>query len=295
MPQSLFKGAIPALITPFKNGKVDEAAFKKLVERQIAAGVHGLVPVGTTGETATLSHDEHKRVVEMCVEVAAGRVPVIAGAGSNSTEEAIELVSHAKTIGADAALVVTPYYNRPSQEGLYRHYEAINNAVELPVLVYNVPSRTAGDISNETLERLSKLPNIIGVKDATGDLTRASVQRITCGDQWVLLSGDDPTSLGYVAHGGHGCISVTANVAPEAYAAFMSAAIAGDFPAALYWQDRLVRLHKALFLDASPAPTKFALSVLGLCEPDVRLPIAPCSDAVKPAILSAMREAGLSV
>ena len=295
MPQSLFKGAIPALITPFKNGKVDEAAFKNLVERQIAAGVHGLVPVGTTGETATLSHDEHKRVVEMCVEVAAGRAPVIAGAGSNSTEEAIELVSHAKTIGADAALVVTPYYNRPSQEGLYRHYEAINNAVELPVLVYNVPSRTAGDISNETLERLSKLPNIIGVKDATGDLTRASVQRITCGDQWVLLSGDDPTSLGYVAHGGHGCISVTANVAPEAYAAFMSAAIAGDFPAALYWQDRLVRLHKALFLDASPAPTKFALSVLGLCEPDVRLPIAPCSDAVKPAILSAMREAGLSV
>ena len=295
MPQSLFKGAIPALITPFKNGKVDEAAFKNLVERQIAAGVHGLVPVGTTGETATLSHDEHKRVVEMCVEVAAGRVPVIAGAGSNSTEEAIELVSHAKTIGADAALVVTPYYNRPSQEGLYRHYQAINNAVELPVLVYNVPSRTAGDISNETLERLSKLPNIIGVKDATGDLTRASVQRITCGDQWVLLSGDDPTSLGYVAHGGHGCISVTANVAPEAYAAFMSAAIAGDFPAALYWQDRLVRLHKALFLDASPAPTKFALSVLGLCEPDVRLPIAPCSDAVKPAILSAMREAGLSV
>lgn len=295
MPQSLFKGAIPALITPFKNGKVDEAAFKNLVERQIAAGVHGLVPVGTTGETATLSHDEHKRVVEMCVEVAAGRVPVIAGAGSNSTEEAIELVSHAKTIGADAALVVTPYYNRPSQEGLYRHYEAINNAVELPVLVYNVPSRTAGDISNETLERLSKLPNIIGVKDATGDLTRASVQRITCGDQWVLLSGDDPTSLGYVAHGGHGCVSVTANVAPEAYAAFMSAAIAGDFPAALYWQDRLVRLHKALFLDASPAPTKFALSVLGLCEPDVRLPIAPCSDAVKPAILSAMREAGLSV
>ena len=267
----------------------------QLVERQIAAGVHGLVPVGTTGETATLSHDEHRRVVELCVSSAAGRVPVIAGAGSNSTDEAIELVRHAKTIGADAALVVTPYYNRPSQEGLYRHYEAINNAVELPVLVYNVPSRTAGDISNETLERLSKLPNIIGVKDATGDLTRASVQRITCGDQWVLLSGDDPTSLGYVAHGGHGCISVTANVAPEAYAAFMSAAIAGDFPAALYWQDRLVRLHKALFLDASPAPTKFALSVLGLCEPDVRLPIAPCSDAVKPAILSAMREAGLSV
>jgi 4-hydroxy-tetrahydrodipicolinate synthase len=295
MPQSLFKGAITALVTPFRNGAVDEAAFKRLVERQISAGIHGLVPVGTTGETATLSHEEHRRVVEMCVEVSAGRVPVIAGAGSNSTEEAIELVAHAKAIGADAALVVAPYYNRPSQEGLYRHFEAIANAVELPVVVYNVPSRTACDIANETLERLSKLPNIVGIKDATGDLVRASFQRISCGERWVMLSGDDPTALGYIAHGGHGCISVSSNVAPEAYVAFMNAALAGDFPTALYWQDRLVRLHKALFLDASPSPTKFAMNQLGLCEADVRLPIAPCADAVKPAVIAAMREAGLPV
>jgi len=218
---------------------------------------------------------------------------VIAGAGSNSTEEAIELATHAKTVGADAALVVTPYYNRPSQEGLYRHYEAIATAVELPILVYNVPSRTSCDIANETLERLSHLPNIVGIKDATGDLVRPSFQRLQCGDDWVMLSGDDPTAMGYVAHGGHGCISVSSNVAPEACAAFMNAALAGDFATARYWQDRLVSLHKALFLDSSPAPTKFALNHLGLCEPDVRLPLTACSDAVKPAILAAMKEAGL--
>jgi len=293
MVHSPFKGVIPALITPFRDGAVDEAAFVALVERQIAGGVHGVVPVGTTGETATLSHDEHRRVVELCVRTVKGRVPVIAGAGSNSTAEAIELVAHAKAVGADAALVVTPYYNRPSQEGLYRHYEAINNAVQLPVLVYNVPGRTSVDISNDTLVRLSKLPNIVGIKDATGDLTRASFQRIQCGDDWVMLSGDDPTALGYLAHGGHGVISVTANVAPEACATFMNACMAGQWETALYWQDRLVRLHKALFLDASPSPTKFAMAHLGLCGDDVRLPIAPCSDAVKPAILEAMREAGL--
>ncbi|PTS88191.1 4-hydroxy-tetrahydrodipicolinate synthase [Pseudomonas sp. HMWF010] len=293
MVHSPFKGVIPALVTPFRDGAVDEAAFVALVERQIAGGVHGVVPVGTTGETATLSHDEHRRVVELCVRTVKGRVPVIAGAGSNSTAEAIELVAHAKAVGADAALVVTPYYNRPSQEGLYRHYEAINNAVQLPVLVYNVPGRTSVDISNDTLVRLSKLPNIVGIKDATGDLTRASFQRIQCGDDWVMLSGDDPTALGYLAHGGHGVISVTANVAPEACATFMNACMAGQWETALYWQDRLVRLHKALFLDASPSPTKFAMAHLGLCGEDVRLPIAPCSDAVKPAILEAMREAGL--
>lgn len=293
MVHSPFKGVIPALVTPFRDGAVDEGAFVALVERQIAGGVHGLVPVGTTGETATLSHDEHRRVVELCVKTTKGRVPVIAGAGSNSTAEAIELVAHAKAIGADAALVVTPYYNRPSQEGLYRHYEAINNAVQLPVLVYNVPGRTSVDISNATLERLSKLPNIIGIKDATGDLTRASFQRIQCGPDWVMLSGDDPTALGYMAHGGHGVISVTSNVAPEACSTFMNACMNGEWETALYWQDRLVSLHKALFLDASPSPTKFAMAHLGLCEPDVRLPIAPCSDAVKPAILEAMREAGL--
>ncbi len=292
MPHPRFKGVLTALVTPFKAGAVDEAAFVRLVERQIAAGVHGLVPVGTTGETATLSHDEHRRVVELCVATAAGRVPVIAGAGSNSTEEAIELVRHAKTIGADAALVVTPYYNRPSQEGLYQHYAAINAAVQLPVFVYNVPARTSCDITNETLQRLAKLPNIIGVKDATGDLVRASLQRLECGPDWVLLSGDDPTALGYVAHGGHGCISVTSNVAPAACAAMMDAALSGDFKAAVAWQDRLVRLHKALFLDASPAPTKFALAHLGLCEAGVRLPLASCSDAVKPAILAALSEVG---
>ena len=293
MVHSPFKGVIPALITPFRDGAVDEAAFVALVERQIAGGVHGVVPVGTTGETSTLSHDEHKRVVELCVQTVKGRVPVIAGAGSNSTDEAIELAAHAKAVGADAALVVTPYYNRPSQEGLYRHYEAINNAVQLPVLVYNVPSRASVDISNETLARLAKLPNIIGIKDATGDLVRASMQRILCGPDWVMLSGDDPTALGYMAHGGHGVISVTCNVAPEACSAFINACLKGEWETALYGQDRLVQLHKALFLDSSPAPTKFAMAHLGLCEPDVRLPIAPCADAVKPAILEAMREAGL--
>jgi len=293
MVHSPFKGVIPALITPFRDGAVDEAAFVALVERQIAGGVHGVVPVGTTGETSTLSHDEHKRVVELCVQTVKGRVPVIAGAGSNSTDEAIELAAHAKAVGADAALVVTPYYNRPSQEGLYRHYEAINNAVQLPVLVYNVPSRASVDISNETLARLAKLPNIIGIKDATGDLVRASMQRVLCGPDWVMLSGDDPTALGYMAHGGHGVISVTCNVAPEACSAFINACLNGEWETALYGQDRLVQLHKALFLDSSPAPTKFAMAHLGLCQPDVRLPIAPCADAVKPAILEAMREAGL--
>ena len=293
MTLPLFRGVFPALITPFRDGELDEKAFVALVERQIAGGVHGLVPVGTTGETATLSHDEHRRVVELCVETARGRVPVIAGAGSNSTREAIELVTHAKTVGADAALVVTPYYNRPSQEGIYRHYAAINDAVQLPVLVYNVPSRTAGDVTNETLARLASLPNIVGIKDATGDITRASFQRLMCGPQWVMLSGDDPTGLGYMAHGGHGCISVTANVAPKACADFYNACLEGDFATARALQDKLVRLHKALFLDASPSPTKFAMARLGLCTDEVRLPIAPCSDAVKPQILEAMAEAGV--
>jgi 4-hydroxy-tetrahydrodipicolinate synthase len=293
MPKPLFQGVITALVTPFRDGAVDEGAFKSLVERQIGEGVHGLVPVGTTGETATLSHAEHMRVVELCIETAAGRVPVIAGCGSNSTAEAIDLMRHAKAVGAHGALVVTPYYNRPSQEGLYRHYAVLNDAVELPILVYNVPSRTAGDISNETLARLAKLPNIVGVKDATGDLVRASLMRLMCGEDFVMLSGDDPTALGYIAHGGHGCISVTSNVAPRACALAMEAALAGDFSGALTWQDRLVRLHKALFLDASPAPTKFALAQLGQTTEEVRLPLAPCADAVKPAILDAMRGAGV--
>ena len=231
MARPQFRGAIPALVTPFKNGALDEAAFRVLVERQIVGGVGGLVPVGTTGETATLSHQEHRRVVELCVEVAAGRAPVIAGAGSNSTDEAISLVRHAKDVGAQAALVVTPYYNRPSQEGLYRHYAAINDAVELPLLIYNVPARTSVDISNDTIERLAKLPNIAGVKDATSDLSRPSVMRLTCGEDFVLLSGEDGTALGYMAHGGHGCISVTANVAPEAMSRLINANIPEYGPA----------------------------------------------------------------
>jgi 4-hydroxy-tetrahydrodipicolinate synthase len=293
MSDPLFRGVLPALVTPFRNGELDETAFVALVERQIAGGVHGLVPVGTTGETATLSHDEHRRVVELCVKTAKGRVPVIAGAGSNSTAEAIELVHHAKTVGADAALVVTPYYNRPSQEGLYAHYAAINEAVQLPVLVYNVPGRTSVDISDATLARLSVLPNIVGIKDATGDMARATMQRITCGDGWVMLTGDDPTGLGYLAHGGHGCISVTSNVAPDLLSAFYNAALGGDWKAALYWQDRLLRLHKALFADASPGPTKFAMAQLGLCLEDARLPITPCSEAARELVLAAMREAGV--
>lgn len=293
MTEPLFKGVLPALVTPFRDGAVDEAAFVKLVERQIAGGVHGLVPVGTTGESATLSHDEHRRVVELCVATAGGRVPVIAGAGSNSTAEAIELARHAKTVGADAALVVTPYYNRPSQEGLYAHYAAIAEAVQIPVLVYNVPSRTSVDISNETLARLAKLPNIVGIKDATGDPGRASQQRLICGEGWTMLSGNDDSALGYMAHGGHGCISVTANVAPEQCAAFYNDALAGRWQDALYGQDRLIRLHKALFTDASPAPAKFALAHLGLCAEDARLPIVPASEAARTEVLAALRDAGL--
>ena len=294
MSLSKLRGIFTALVTPFRDGALDEAAFVKLVERQIAAGVHGLVPVGTTGETATLSHDEHRRVTELAVTTAAGRVPVIAGAGSNSTLEAIELTRHAKAVGADAVLMVTGYYNRPSQEGVYRHYAAVDAAVDMPVLVYNVPGRSLIDISSETMERLASLPNMVGVKDATGDVARVSLQRLTCGDDWTMLSGDDPTALGYIAHGGHGCISVTANVAPEACAKVFNACLAGDFATARTLQDRLIRLHKALFLDASPAPTKFALAQLGLCSEEARLPIAPCAEAAKPAILDAMRDAGVT-
>jgi 4-hydroxy-tetrahydrodipicolinate synthase len=293
MSEPLFRGVLPALVTPFRDGQVDEDAFVRLVERQIAGGVHGLVPVGTTGESATLSHDEHRKVIELCVKTAAGRLPVIAGTGSNSTEEAIELTRHAKAIGADAALIVTPYYNRPSQEGMYAHYAAINEAVQIPVLVYNVPGRTGVDIANETLARLAKLPNIVGIKDATGDLARASQQRLMCGEGWVMLTGDDPTALGYMAHGGHGCISVTANVAPEQVSAFFNDALTGQWQGALYGQDRLIRLHKALFTDASPAPTKFAMAHLGLCSEEARLPILPASEASRTEVLAAMRDAGV--
>src|SRR6185312_9438426 len=274
MSQPRFQGVFPALITPFSGGAVDEDAFVRLVERQIAGGVHGLVPAGTTGEASTLSHEEHRRVVELCVKTAAGRVPVIAGAGSNATQESIELSRHAKSVGADAVLLVTGYYNRPSQDGIYRHFAALDAAVDIPMLLYNVPSRTIVDLSNDLVERLAKLSNVVGIKDATGDLARASLQRLVCGEGWVMLSGDDPSALGYMAHGGHGCISVTANVAPEACAAFFNACLSHNYATALELQDRLVRLHKALFLDASPAPTKFALAHLGLCSEEARLPIA---------------------
>jgi 4-hydroxy-tetrahydrodipicolinate synthase len=292
MSAPLFKGVITALVTPFRDGMLDEAAFCQLVERQIGEGVHGLVPVGTTGETATLSHDEHKRVVELSVKVANRRVSVIAGAGSNSTLEAIDFVRHAKAVGADGALVVTPYYNRPSQEGLVQHYAAIDAAVDFPVIVYNVPSRTGSDISNEALVKLAKLKSVRGVKDATGDLARASLMRVMCGEDFCMLSGDDPTALAYIAHGGHGLISVTSNVAPRASAERMNAAMAGDFKTALAWQDRLIRLDKALFADASPAPTKFALAEMGLCAEELRLPITPCNDGVKPLIREALLAVG---
>ncbi len=293
MTAPLFKGVITALITPLRDGKVDEAAFTQLLERQIAAGIHGVVPMGTTGESASLTLDEHKRVVELCVRVAAGRLRVIAGAGSSATDKAIELARFAKTVGTDGALIVTPYYNRPSQEGLARHFEAIAEAVQLPLVLYNVPGRTGVDLANDTVARLAAHPNIVGIKDATGDLARVSWMRANVGGQFDLISGDDLSYLGYHAHGGIGVISVTSNVAPEAMVALHGAAAAGDHAAARDWQDRLIGLHKALFLDNSPAPTKYALSRLGLCGEEVRLPLSPTSDAVKPAIDRAMADAGL--
>lgn len=294
MTRPLFKGVITALVTPFKDGQFDESAFIALLERQIAGGVHGVVPVGTTGESATVSVEEHKRIVELTVQVCAGRIPVIAGAGGNNTAQVIELVRHAKTVGADAALVVTPYYNRPSQEGLWLHYQAINEAVQLPVMLYNVPSRTSLDMSNETVERLAALPNVIGIKDATGDMVRVSLMRKQVPADFALISGDDPTLLGYMAHGGHGVISVTSNVAPEACVARYEAAAQGAYDTGCSWQDRLVALDKALFLDNSPAPAKYALARLGLCSEEVRLPLAPTNEAARPKIDAALQEAGVA-
>jgi len=290
----LFKGVITALITPLRDGTVDEAAFKKLLERQIAAGVHGVVPMGTTGESATLHLDEHKRVVEMCVEIAAGRIRVIAGAGSSATDKAIELSRFAKTVGADGTLVVTPYYNRPSQDGMRAHFEAVADAVEIPMLLYNVPGRTGVDLSNESVKALSVHPNIVGIKDATGDLSRVSWMRTNIDGQFDLISGDDPSYLGYAAQGGAGVISVTSNVAPEAMVALHNAVQAGDLVAARSWQDRLIALHKGLFLDNSPSPTKYALSKLGYCTEEVRLPLSQTREDVRPHIDAAMASAGIS-
>jgi 4-hydroxy-tetrahydrodipicolinate synthase len=293
MTAPLFKGVITALITPLRDGNVDEAAFEALLERQIAAGVHGVVPMGTTGESASLTQDEHRRVVELCVKTARGRVRVIAGAGSSATDKAIDMVRHAKTVGADGALVVTPYYSRPSQAGLAAHFEAIAESVQLPILLYNVPGRTGVDMANETVARLAAHPNVVGIKDATGDLGRISWMRANITGQFDLISGDDPSFLGYLAHGGQGVISVTSNVAPEAMVALYDAVMAGDLATARTWQDRLIGLHKGLFADASPSPTKYALSRLGLCTEDVRLPLVPTGEAARPVIDAAVAAAGV--
>ena len=290
----MFKGSLVALITPMRpDGSVDEDAFAAFVDWQIRQGTQGIVPVGTTGESPTLNHDEHRRVVEIAVEVAAGRVPVIAGAGANATAEAIDLVAHAKAAGADAALVVTPYYNRPSQEGMYRHYAAINDAVALPVFVYNVPSRTGVDISNETVARLAKLPNIAGVKDATGRLERVCCQRITCGTDFIQLSGEDATAHGFNAQGGTGCISVTANVAPALCAQMQAACLRGDYAEALRLQDRLMPLHIAIFIEPGLVGAKYAMSRLGLCGETVRLPLVPLTEGTRARIDAALAHAGL--
>lgn len=289
-----FKGSFPALITPMRNGAIDETAFRRVIDWVIEEGSHGVVPVGTTGESPTLSHDEHKRVVEIAVDQVDGRVPVIAGTGSNSTAEAIDFTAHAEKAGADAALVVVPYYNKPTQDGLYAHFKAVAKSVSIPILIYNVPSRTVTSISVETVDRLAKdCPNVIGVKDATADLARPSKQRLMSGERFVQLSGEDATALGFNAHGGVGCISVTANVAPRLCAEFQEATLRGDFATAIRIQDRLMPLHTALFVETSPAPVKFAASLLGLCEPDVRLPLVPPSEATRQQVREAMRHAGL--
>ena len=293
MPMPTFKGSITALITPFKDGKVDERAFQRLVEWQIDQGTHGLVPCGTTGESPTLTHDEHRRVVELCVEAAAGRVPVIAGTGSNSTAEAVELTRHAKSAGADAVLVVTPYYNKPTQEGLYQHFKAINDSADVPIVVYNIPGRSVIDLSVETMARLFKLANIVGVKDATANMARASLQRAALGIEFVQLSGEDATALGFMAHGGQGCISVTANVAPALCSEFQLACLAGNFHRALQLQDRLMPLHDALFVESNPGPVKYAASKLGLCSADTRLPLAPLAPASRKRVEEALSAVGL--
>ena len=289
----MFKGSLVALITPFKNGAVDEAAFRKFVDWQIEEGTNGLIPTGTTGESPTLSHDEHKRVVELCIEQAAGRVPVIAGTGSNSTEEAIELTQHAKEAGADAALIVTPYYNKPTQEGMYRHFKAIADAVDIPILIYNIPPRSVIDMSVETMKRLAEIPNIVGVKDATASATRPIETRLAIGPDFCQLSGEDGTVVPYLSQGGHGCISVTANVAPGPLARMHKAWGEGDLDTVRTINDRLYPLHQALFCESSPGPVKYAASLLGICEPTARLPICEIADSSKQKVESALRHAGL--
>ena len=289
----MFKGSLPALITPFLNGEVDKPALRALVDWHIAEGSHGLVAVGTTGESPTLSHAEHREVVEIVVEQAAGRVPVIAGAGSNNTAESIELIQHAAEVGADAALVVTPYYNKPTQRGLIAHYTALHDCCELPIIIYNIPGRSVIDMTPETMGELAKLPRIVGVKDATGDLARVPKTRLTCGTDFVQLSGEDATALGFNAHGGVGCISVTANVAPRLCAEFQEATLAGDYTKALELQDRLMPLHIAVFAEPGVTGAKYGASVLGKCSDQVRSPLTNILPETASQMDAAMRHAGL--
>ena len=289
----MFSGSITALVTPFANGKVDDAAFQHFCEWQIAEGSNGLVPCGTTGESATLSHDEHERVIRLCVEAAVGRVPVIAGTGSNSTEEAVSLTRSAKASGVDAALIVTPYYNKPTQEGLYQHYKHIHDSVDIPIIIYNIPGRTGIDMSVETMARLAKLPGIVGVKDAAGDLARPARTRLAIGADFCQLAGDDPTAAAFLAQGGHGVISVVANVAPKASAQLQAAWKAGDLKKLAEYRDLLTPLGQALFVEVNPVPVKYAVSLLGYCEPSVRLPLVEATPAARTAVEAAMRHAGL--
>jgi 4-hydroxy-tetrahydrodipicolinate synthase len=289
----MFHGSIVALITPFRNGSIDEAALQSLVDWHIEQGTHGLVPVGTTGESPTLSHAEHERVVELVVEAAAGRLPVIAGAGSNSTAEAISLAKHAKAAGADGILVVTPYYNKPTQDGLYAHFKAIHDAADLPLVIYNIPGRSVVDMSVDTMTALARLPNVVGVKDATCDLARPLLTTLACGQDFCQLSGEDITALAFLANGGDGCISVTANVAPRPCALMQEAWERGDAKEALAIHLRLTPLHKALFLETSPAPVKYAVAKLGKCAPDVRLPLVATKEATRQKVDEAMVSAGL--
>lgn len=280
----MFRGSITALITPFRNGKVDEAAFTRFIEWQISEGTHGLVPVGTTGESPTLDYDEHKRVIELAVGTAKKRVPVIAGTGSNSTDEAVELSQYAEKTGADAVLIVTPYYNKPNQEGLYQHFKAINDAINIPIVIYNIPGRSVVDMSVATMARCYELKNVVGVKDATANLARPSQVRSVLGPDFCQLSGEDATALGFMAHGGAGCISVASNVAPRLCADLQNACMAGDFKKALAIQDRLTPLHEVMFIETNPAPVKYAVSRLGFGTADMRLPMVPLTDASKRAI-----------
>ena len=289
----MFKGSFTALITPFKNGKFDETSFRSLIDFQIDSGTHGLVPTGTTGESPTLSHDEHIRIVEVCIEQANNKVPIIAGTGSNSTDEAIYLTKHAEKAGADAALVVTPYYNKPSQEGLLQHFTKIANSVNIPIVIYNIPGRSVIDMTNETMAKLYKLKNIVGVKDATGDIPRVYFTKNDVGKDYILLTGDDSTTLAFMTYGGHGAISVTSNIAPQLCSEFQNLCMDKKFYEASIINDQLMPLHRALFLESSPGPVKYAASVLGLCSEEVRLPVTTISKETKESIDSALRQASL--